>query len=243
MAIRPPRDDLYRDLGVSSDATGEELNAAFRALAKALHPDALPGDAAATEEFKRVSRAYSVLRDPVQRAQYDAGTLPVEPALAPRRAAPTVPMPPPVPPPPRPPAGFRLTRRGARWALGGGIVLVVLGVLAAVWVAQLQRADADLLADGVATEAVVVRAGGERRFEFTTRSGEIVQAVESTKSGTNQPDVGTVVEIRYDRDDPTRIVLDASHTARNVTLWIVAVKFFVGGGVITVLAWRRLRRA
>jgi hypothetical protein len=54
--------------------------------------------------------------------------------------------------------------------------------------------------------------------------------------------VGTVVEIRYDRDDPTRIVLDASHTARNVTLWIVAVKFFVGGGVIAVLAWRRLRR-
>jgi hypothetical protein len=89
---------------------------------------------------------------------------------------------------------------------------------------------------------VVVLVDGERRFEFTTRDGDTVRAAESTKSGVNQPDVGTVVRISYDRDDPTRIVLDTSHVARNVTLWIVSVKFLVGGVVLAVLGWRRLRR-
>jgi hypothetical protein len=229
MAIRPPREDLYEELGVPRNATGDEVNAAFRARAKALHPDTQPGDPAAAEEFKRVSRAYSVLRDPAQRARYDAGVLVVPPAS---------------PPDPLPATGRpRFTRRAARWALGAGIVLVVLGVAAAAWVVQLQRDDAALLADGVATQAVVVLVDGERRFEFQTRGGEIVQAVESTKSGTDQPDVGSLVDVRYDRDDPTRIALDVSHTARDVTLWIVAVKFLVGGAVITVLAVRRLGRA
>jgi hypothetical protein len=228
MAIRPPREDLYQDLGVPRNATSDEVNAAFRARAKALHPDTQPGDPAAAEEFKRVSRAYSVLRDPAQRARYDAGVLVVPPPS----------WPDPVPATGRP----RFTRRAARGALGAGIVLVVLGVAAAMWVVQLQRDDAALLADGEAARAVVVQVQGERRYEFRTGGGDTVQAVESTKSGTDQPDVGSVVEIRYDRDDPTRIVLDVSHTARNVTLWIVAVKFLVAGAVIAVLAWRRLGR-
>ena len=241
MALRPPRDDLYRDLGVAPDATGEELNAAFRARAKALHPDAQPGDAAAAEQFKRVSLAYSVLSDPTQRARYDEGIVVVEPAIPSRTRPPVAPAPR-SPQPVRTIGHFRLTRRGARWAVGGGLALVLLGVLAGVWVVQLQRADADLLARGVATRAVVVLVDGERRFEFTTRDGDSVRAAESTKSGVNQPDVGTVVRISYDRDDPTRIVLDTSHVARNVTLWIVSVKFLVGGIVLAVLGWRRLRR-
>lgn len=229
VALRPPSEDLYRELGVPRNATGAELNAAFRARAKALHPDAAPGDTAATEEFKRLSRAYSVLRDPEQRARYDAGVMVVD--LTPSRPTASVAT-------PRP----RFTRRGARWTLGAGVTLVVLGVVAAVWVVQLQRADARLLADGVAAQAVVVEVDGARRFEFETSRGVVVQAVESTKSGTEQPDVGTLVDVRYDRGDPTHIVLEVSHTARNVTLWIVAVKCLVGGVVLTALAGRRLRR-
>ena len=86
VAIRPPREDLYRELGVERGATADELNAAFRRKAKALHPDARSADPAATEEFKRVSRAYAVLRDPVERARYDAlreaPTTPVVPRAA-----------------------------------------------------------------------------------------------------------------------------------------------------------------
>jgi hypothetical protein len=227
VALRPPREDLYRDLGVPRDATSEQLNAAFRARAKVLHPDAQGGDTLATEEFKRVSLAYSVLRDPVQRARYDSGVM-VLPAAAPAPGAAR----------PRP----RFTRRGARWTLGAGIVLVVLGVLAAVWVVSLQQADADLLAGGIPARAVVVLVDGERRFEFTTGAGDVVRGAESIKSGVDQPDVGTAVDVRYDRDDPTNVVLETSHTARNVTLWIVAVKLVAGGLVLGVLAWRRLAR-
>jgi hypothetical protein len=48
--------------------------------------------------------------------------------------------------------------------------------------------------------------------------------------------------VHYDRADPTRIVADDSHTARDVTLWIVAVKFLVGGAILVGVGVRRLRR-
>jgi hypothetical protein len=51
------------------------------------------------------------------------------------------------------------------------------------------------------------------------------------------------VRIHYDADDPTAIVTDESHTGRDVTLWIVAVKLVLGGGVLTWFGLRRLRRA
>ena len=77
---------------------------------------------------------------------------------------------------------------------------------------------------------------------FTTRDGRAVQAVEQVKTGKQQPPVGARVAIHYDRNDPTSVVTDTSHTARDVTLWIVAVKLFVGGIVLVVVGTRRLRR-
>jgi hypothetical protein len=241
VAIRPPRDDLYADLGVDRAATADELNVAFRARAKDFHPDAQPDDADALERFKRVSHAYTVLRDPVSRARYDARAVAdtlVVPSPVPRAAAaasaPRVPVP--------PSRRWQLSVRGARWAVGGGIALVIVGILAGVLVVGLQRDDADLRSRGVATEAVVVEVNGARKLEFTTRAGNTVRAAESTKSGVEQPAVGSKVAIHYDRNDPTHVVADTSHAARDVTLWIVAVKLVVGG---LILAWwgsRRLRR-
>ncbi len=48
--------------------------------------------------------------------------------------------------------------------------------------------------------------------------------------------------IHYDRTDPTQVVTDQSHTGRDVTLWIVAVKFVVGGALLIWFGRRRLRR-
>ncbi|AWZ26427.1 molecular chaperone DnaJ [Rhodococcus pyridinivorans] len=63
--------DFYKDLGVSPDATQDEIKKAYRKLARDLHPDANPGDATAEERFKAVSEANAVLSDPAKRKEYD----------------------------------------------------------------------------------------------------------------------------------------------------------------------------
>lgn len=63
--------DYYSVLGVGQSASQEEITKAYRALARKLHPDANPGDAAAEEKFKEVSSAYDVLGDEDRRRQYD----------------------------------------------------------------------------------------------------------------------------------------------------------------------------
>ncbi len=64
-------EDYYDILGVSRDASQEEIKKAYRRLAREYHPDANPDDPQAEEKFKRVNKAYRVLSDPDKRAQYD----------------------------------------------------------------------------------------------------------------------------------------------------------------------------
>lgn len=67
--------DYYATLGVSKDASQKEITAAYRKLARQLHPDANPGDNAAEEKFKEVSAAYDVVGDPESRSEYDQARL------------------------------------------------------------------------------------------------------------------------------------------------------------------------
>ncbi len=64
-------DDYYEILGVSRNATQEEIKRAYRRLAKEYHPDRNPGDKEAEEKLKKINEAYSVLSDPEKRANYD----------------------------------------------------------------------------------------------------------------------------------------------------------------------------
>jgi molecular chaperone DnaJ len=63
--------DYYAALGVAKDADAAAIKRAYRKLARELHPDKNPDNAAAETRFKEVSEAYDVLSDPKRRSEYD----------------------------------------------------------------------------------------------------------------------------------------------------------------------------
>lgn len=63
--------DFYEVLGVSKDASVDDIKKAYRKKAVQFHPDKNPGDKEAEEKFKEATEAYSVLSDAENRARYD----------------------------------------------------------------------------------------------------------------------------------------------------------------------------
>lgn len=66
-----PFKDYYSTLGVSREATPEEIKKAFRKLARQYHPDTAKDKAKAEEKFKEINEAHEVLSDPEKRKKYD----------------------------------------------------------------------------------------------------------------------------------------------------------------------------
>ena len=65
------KEDFYDILGVTKNATPEEVKKAYRKMALKYHPDKNPNDKVAEEKFKLAAEAYEVLSDPEKKAKYD----------------------------------------------------------------------------------------------------------------------------------------------------------------------------
>src|SRR3989339_1798168 len=63
--------DYYEILGISKNASPDEVKAAYRQLALKYHPDKNSGNKEAEEKFKEINEAYEMIGDPTKRAQYD----------------------------------------------------------------------------------------------------------------------------------------------------------------------------
>ncbi|XP_057297900.1 dnaJ homolog subfamily C member 5-like isoform X2 [Hydractinia symbiolongicarpus] len=63
--------NLYTALGLTKDATPEEIKKAYRKMALKNHPDKNPNDPEATERFKAINHAHAILSDPSKKEIYD----------------------------------------------------------------------------------------------------------------------------------------------------------------------------
>jgi curved DNA-binding protein CbpA len=218
--------DFYAVLGVDADATDSEIAQAFRARAKQLHPD-VATDTDASDRFHDLSAAYAVLSDPRRRRDYDRvrATPTSVPTARSERVVQSV----------RPSVW---TRRRSAIALVGGIVVTILGVVAAGFTWHLHDRDADRRAASIPVTATRIGSG---RIQFVTRAGERVETREPRRRG-EASGRGSTVDVRYDPDDPRTVVVDAGSFGRDITLAIVALKFLVGGPVFAFVGARHLRR-
>jgi DnaJ-class molecular chaperone len=67
--------DPYKALGVSNDASTDDIKKAYRRIARTSHPDLNPSDTEAEARFKAASAAYDLLKDPETRARFDRGEI------------------------------------------------------------------------------------------------------------------------------------------------------------------------
>jgi hypothetical protein len=219
--------DYYALLGVTADASADDIARAFRTAAKATHPDAT-NDPVERERFKELAAAYRVLSDRRTRRDYDEV----------RRLARRTPADPNVTTSFETPETRRAwSHRRALTVLIAGIVVTVLGVGMAWLTWSLHQHDADRKATYIAVSAVRV-GGGDVRFD--TLEGHTIRTREPKVHGEGAG-LGSNVAIRYDPADPQHVVLDASTFGRDITLAIVALKLLIGGPVFVVLGARRLR--
>jgi len=123
--------DLYRTLRVSPRADQATIKAAYRRLARRVHPDVNPGSDA-TERMKSLNEAYAVLRDPGRRHAYDRERL----RLVLSETAWSTPTPYPYAPAVWEEADEPISASTERWRIilrGLGTIITLIGIAILIW--------------------------------------------------------------------------------------------------------------
>ena len=220
--------DFYAVLGVEPTATADDVNLAFRALAKRLHPDRV-GDASrrpsSSSRSPRPTTCSERAAAPELRPGADrCGPEPRRRAgvttrdRAPRRARRAA----------RVLAPEVVRRNGRRW-IAAGVAVSLIGMLVATLIVHLQIDERTRRAGRVKTDAVLVVSPTRSDVRFTTATGEVVQVAEPARVNPGAERNGQRIAVLYRPDRPTDVIIDESTAARDITLWIVALKLLVGG--------------
>lgn len=233
--------DFYAVLGVPPTATSEEIGLAFRALAKQSHPDRV-GSAVDSESFTSITAAYDVLRDDRLRAGYDAVRIDAGVQQQDGNAS-TIVRPRATPDAQRRPAlsPALIRRRGRRW-LAAGTAVFLAGLVVGALIVHLQIGERERRAGRIKTDAIVVVTPTRTDVRFTTAAGTTVQVPEPERVNPGTARAGDTIAVLYRPDRPADVLIDESTTARDITLWFVAVKLLVGGVVFLGVGINRLRK-
>ncbi len=235
--------DFYAVLGVEPTATADEVNLAFRDLAKRLHPDRVGDASAEAERFKLVTAAYDVLGSERLRRSYDDVRIDVAPPTVggtPATAGATQSV--------MPKAATRVLapevvrRNGRRWVVAG-VAVSIVGIVVAGLIVHLQMNERTRRAGRVKTDAFLVVTPTRTDVRFTTASGAVVQVAEPARVNPGADSNGERITVLYRSDRPADVIIDESTAARDITLWIVALKLLVGGPVFLGVGIRRLHQA
>ena len=190
-----------------------------------------------------VTAAYDVLGSERMRRSYDEVRIDVAPRVVAGTGAVT-PAAPPVPPKAaaRVLAPEIVRRNGRRW-IAAGVAVSLIGVVVAALIVHLQIDERARRAGRVKTDAFLVVTPARTDVRFTTASGTVVEVPEPTRVNPGADTNGERVTLLYRPDRPADVIIDESTAARDITLWIVALKLLVGGPVFLGVGIRRLRQA
>ncbi len=229
--------DYYALLGVAPDASDEQIARAFRAIAKQLHPDRI--GSRTTEEqhrFKQIIAAYEVLSNPRLRRDYD-NVHDDEPSRVRARPEPMGRV-------PRPPSTplIRWTPFKARAAMTLGVLCLLGGVAMSVFMIGLHQREVNANTGRVKVTAIVEEGtGGQPVITFNTAEHHTVVTPPPHRINPGVLTPGETLTVRYLRTDPSNVISDESHFARDFTLWFVAAKLLFGAPFIFVVGRRRAR--
>lgn len=135
-------------------------------------------------------------------------------------------------------ASLTFTRKSLIFFLFSG-VCIIAALIVGMWQLDAQQERANIRATGQRIDAVAV---SRKEVEFFSTKGTIrTKPIVAPMQGTLKKN--TSIFVIYDRDDPTRAILEQDDTAFNITIWVVVTKLSIAGLILLYFGDRARRSA